>query len=358
MYNLDYIKESLRPETELMYLSDSVVTRRLDVRELDNAVVRPLMGITQGGSFIDGSYLHVHHSAPESFRFSDSDDDICESDEEVIYIGMLINIWGHCLTDCMKHLWIFLNEEERFRNLPLVYVTSRPGVRIPDNYWTMLKLLGVDMNRIREVSRNTRFRKVWLPDQCLWADDNNYRRLCSPEYARLFDKITAAVPADTRYDKVYFTRSRLTVHNRDYGEKSVEKVFEKLGYKVFSPERLSLTEMVAILKGCCSFAATDGSIAHNTLFLNRGTDCIFIRKADTVNSYQAPISQSRELNVTIIDANWSRFLYNKRAPWDGPFFVYCNRRLKRWAGAASLFPLKDFCRYMLDIVRNWIRSKY
>lgn len=355
MYHLDYIKESLRPETELMYLRQSVVSRDLAVKELENAVVRPGMGITVGEDFLDESYLHVNHNAPKSFRFNP--EDCVESDEEVVFIGMFINIWGHCLTDCMKHLWIFLNEEERFKCLPLVYVKTREDIRIPDNFWKMLELLGVDLSRVREVKENTRFSKVYLPDQCFWADENNYHRLCTKEYSLMFDKIISSVEPREDCPKVYLTRSQLKVHNRDYGERSIEKVFRKKGYKVFAPEKLSLVEMIALLKGCSSFAATDGSIAHNSLFLHRGTECVFIRKADTVNSYQAPITQSRELNVTIIDANGSRLLYNKRAPWDGPFFVYCNSRMRRWSGVHVAFPLKEFCRYLVDYSKNWIKSK-
>lgn len=352
--DLSYIKPSLRPETELMYLGSNVLERKLQVKELQDAVVVPFQGIFDStGKHIDESYLHIHHNACKSFTAPSG---TTEYIDEAVYIGMFINIWGHCLTDCMKHLWPILTSDERFKTLPLVWVPSRPGIKIFENFWKMLDLLGIPREHIKEIQSPTRVNKLWLPDQCYFTDDNNYQRLCTPEYGQLFEKISSFIESGQE-EKIYFTRSALTVHNRDYGEKNVEKVFKRLGYRIYSPEKLTLEQTISLLKGCKSFACTDGSIAHNSLFLPKGTQFTIIRKADTVNSYQSPINQVRDLDVTIIDANWTRFLYNKLAPWDGPFFIYDNAKLRSWSGIRTLFPIGSFIAYLWDFGKVWVKAR-
>ena len=355
--NLDFVQPSLRPESEIMYLGENIVNRELQMRHYEDVTVVPYQGVFRSdGAFIDESFLHPNHRLPKSFRAPDGYD---QTIPEAVYIGMFINIWGHCLTDCMKHLWPVLVGDGRFKTLPLVWVKSRERMNVFDNFWKMLELLGVDMGHVRQITTPAKVEKLWIPDPCFFTDERNYQRLCTPEYGRLFDKIISAVPQiSDAPEKIYFTRTALKVHNRDYGEKSIERIFSKKGYRIYSPETLTLERTIGLLKGASFFACTDGSIAHNALFMSKGSQLVIIRKADTVNSYQSPINQVKDLNVTFIDSHWSKFLYNNRAPWDGPFFIYPSARLKRWAGVRiANFPLKDLARYLYDALGARIKAR-
>lgn len=352
--NLDYIKPSLLSETQLLYQGDNIIRRPLKIRMLKHSVIESGKGIfLEDGSHLDESYLHLHHPACSSLKHSKVETNI----PEAVYIGMFINIWGHCLTDCIKHLWPILNDDSRFKELPLLWVPTTPGITMFDSFWKLLEYMGIDRSHIQEVTVTTSVEKLWIPDQCFFPDENNYQRYCTPEYCDLFDRITKNLQPSEQYDKVYFTRSALKQHNRDFGETNIEKVFRIKGYSIISPEQLSFEEQLRILIGCNEFACTDGSIAHNAVFLNKGTKCTFIRKADTVNSYQAPINQIQDLDVTIIDANWSHFLYKKNAPWDGPFFIYNNSRLRHWSGIWTPFPVAEFFKYFFHYAYAWLKGK-
>lgn len=354
-YNFEYVSEEMMWETQFSYMGNHVVSKELKLSPIDGGTVRPEIGLTCGGRYYPDSYIHTNHPFARTVDFSQGGE--VESDEEVFFLGTLIGIWGHCLTDCLKHVWPIVNEAPVIKNLPLVYVRHKSAEKIPDNFWKLLSLMGIDVSHVREVTSATRFRRVWFADPCFFTTEVGFFRYCTPEFGRMYERILDSVPADASFPKIYFTRTGLKVHNRDYGEKSVEKIFRAKGYEIISPEKMSLEAMISILKGCDDFAATDGSIAHNSLFLKKGTRCVFVRKTISANSYQAPVNQIKELDVTIIDANLSWFLYYRRAPWDGPFFIYCNKRLRKWAGTGSFFPLWDFIAYAADGAGAGIKAK-
>ena len=352
-----FIKPSLLPETLAMEGGGCVVPRALEVRSLGNAVVCPGKGVfRRDGTFVDETYIHAYHPSAGKFRCEQTEESSPKI-HEAVYIGAYINIWGHCLTDGVKFLWPLLKRDRRFEELPLIWV-SLPGADMFDNFRELLELLGVNLSHLVKIENATAIDKLWIPDPCFFVDHTTSRRYCTPEYGEMFDKVKSALGTDDRKDrKIYFTRSSLKEHNRDFGERSVERVFKQMGYEIYSPEKMRLRDMVALMNGCSSFAATDGSIAHNSVFLDKGAQLVIIRKADTVNGYQAPINEVRELNTTIIDANWSRLLYQKRSPWDGPFFIYNNSRLRKWSGIWTPFPLLAFAKYVLHYAGYWLKSK-
>ena len=84
---------------------------------------------------------------------------------------------------------------------------------------------------------------------------------------------------------------------------------ETKGYEIIHPLKLSIDEQLNILANCESFVSQVGSIAHNTLFVKDGTECVFIpRTSDgATNNYQAAINQMRNLNATYIDSTLTIF---------------------------------------------------
>lgn len=332
--------------------------------EWENACVLPRSprspgGLVAGGRFVPDSAFGEDGPSPDSPP-ADFPDPPFE-DAEVVYIGMMVPVWGHCLTDNLRHLWFLL--DPRFASLsrlPLVF-SSWNAAPLPDNFFTILARLGVDRARLREIRRPVRFAKVHFPTPCFVGRNSPGRhlRLFTPEYDRLLQKLAEGIPPRTDVDSVYFSRNGLQPY-RDYGEALVERVFQKLGYAVFRPDLLSLEDQIALLKNCRRFAGTDGSVLHNSAFLPRGASLAIVRKADYFNSYQAALNQLRDLDVTYIDAHRSVMNPRKR-PFEGPFFMYVSPHLARFAGISKPpFPLFLFLKYVLlsslrVVVRKWLR---
>jgi len=51
----------------------------------------------------------------KSYEFDEEMIDVV--DKTVVYIGMFNLIWGHCITDNQKHLWVMLHSEYSSRNV-------------------------------------------------------------------------------------------------------------------------------------------------------------------------------------------------------------------------------------------------
>lgn len=90
-------------------------------------------------------------------------------DDTVIYIGMLVNVWGHHLTDNIKRLW-FLDSDEyksKYSGCKLVYVSAEGQTSYKDmplNMRKLLSILGIDENNITPITDITRFKKIIVPD--------------------------------------------------------------------------------------------------------------------------------------------------------------------------------------------------
>ena len=56
-------------------------------------------------------------------------ENVAQSPASVIYLGMLMQIWGHCLTDNVKRLWFLQSDAYRhyFKDYPVVYTPMWGG---------------------------------------------------------------------------------------------------------------------------------------------------------------------------------------------------------------------------------------
>lgn len=349
--NLDYIDPALARQTEFeasfAYFSD----RRLSVTAYDAALVLP--GCPQGGGVIDaGGRLVacsvVQNGWPKGGLYAFDRKEVV--DEEVVYLGMFYSCWGHVITDNLKHLWFRTSPEvdARLRRLKFVYTTTHIGPEMPENFKEMLRLLGLEFNKLVRIERPTQFRRVYVPEPCFGPVKPGTPYRYTKEYAGIVERLLSAAgaepgPADR---SVYFTRTGWKL-DRAEGEKRIETVFRDLGYEIVRPETLSFVQMVRLLSRVRNFAATDGSCAHNALFLRKGARAVVIRKAAYSNLYQAIVGQVRGLETVYVDANRSDMLADDRCPVLGPFFLYVNDRLARFAGVRPRFPVLAYLCYAL-----------
>ncbi len=81
-----------------------------------------------------------------------------------------------------------------------------------------------------------------------------------------FDRIVKRVEA-AGYDKVYLSKNKWTgLDFQCFDEEKLEQAFRMNGYHVVYPEKMTLKEQIAVLKGASEIAAPAGTLAHNILF--------------------------------------------------------------------------------------------
>lgn len=319
----------------------------LDVKVYDNAIILPHkivdFGNTMGGGIILESGNHISVIDVGESPYSYEQEEVKCDDGCVVYLGMFHTVWGHGITDNMKKIWFLFspefNELQKNQNVRLVYTGFDgygPTGHFNDNYKELLKKLGVDFETLERVEHPTRFTRIYVPSDSLIYNRTkeiepfncHVARFWTNEYKNIFDRLIAETKRVEGFEKVYLSRGKWD--NRDYGEKDIEDLFAKLGFKIVYPEKHSFSQQLSIYASCRCMASTECSVIHNSVFMQDGSELIIIRKGNYINSYQAAINDMKKMKVTYFDSHLSVF-NDMEYPYTGPFFLYVDDDLQKWA---------------------------
>ncbi len=316
-----------------------LINTEISFQEYKKAIV----SLDSCGCFVDGKFLQNSAAAESSITPPITQEDKCKNElTNCIYIGCFASVWGHWITDTLKKIWYLKTEDCAIKisqGWKIVFISLNDGGNLHINHEMstnqkeLLKLAGIDTDKLFEITENTLIHNIVIPDNSLVRTPTKGMYF-SKEFKDTIQNIANSVPEITDYEKVYFTRTSFNA-SKDFGEKQIENYFAKMGYKIIEPEKLSVTKQISILKSCNFFAACESSTSHNSIFCKPGTNVIILRKADYINDYTLVINQIADLNVTFIDAHHSVYT-NKKRPEFGPFFMYVSPYLKKWAGVKYL----------------------
>jgi len=320
---------------------------QLDAKVYDNAVILPHklvdFGNTMGGGIMTESGDHISVIDVGESRYLYEQEEVKCDEGYVVYLGMFHTVWGHCITDDLKKIWFLssseYNELQKNQNVRLVYTGFdgfEPTGHFNDNFKELLNKLGVDFNTLERVEEPTRFKRIYVPSDSLIYNRTkeiepfncSVARFWTNEFKRVFDRLIAGTERVEGFEKVYLSRKNW--QSRDYGEKDIEDLFKKLGFKIVCPEKYSFSQQLSIFVSCKCMASTESSITHNSIFMQDGSELIIIRKGNYVNSYQSAINDMKKMKVTYFDSHLSVF-NDIEYPYAGPFFLYVNDDLQKWA---------------------------
>lgn len=353
-----YIDGILKEETLRLNLRDYYSDIELSCKKIHNGLFLPYAGPANGktkGGIVDANGEYIDSSAlyeGNGCGYSVPPEKVIKINKTAIYLGMWFPIWGHSITDSLKKLWYLKTVQAQ--NLikdgaDLVYiVTMNNRFKLSQNFVCLLKSLDINIDCLKQITEPTQYDNIYIPDNSLFRDHDYI--YYTKEFANIRDCIVNNTPLRNKpaYDKIYFSRSKFKNGKQDFGEKRIEDVFQYLKYKIIYPEQLSFAEQLTLLQNCTHFAATEGSTSHNSMFCKPNTKVTIIRKGCYLNEYQPTINAMCNLDVTYIDTNLSLFT-DKNRVWNGPFFLYVNNNLLRYAGIPLIFnnfSLKDFKQYV------------
>lgn len=171
------------------------------------------------------------------------------------------NGFGHFLVEYINRAWCLM--DKKYRDMKIVLVDEINAGKIKDYVYVLLGLLGVKPENIILLDKTTQFRNVFVPTPAFdlsayWTDS----------FRDMFDCIASGVPDSEKYEKIYMSKILMEMH--PYGEKSIQDIFAKNGYKVICPETLPLTEQIALVKNCKYLAGCAGTPLHLALFMKPG----------------------------------------------------------------------------------------
>lgn len=291
-----------------------VISKKLNVISLTDAYVLPVKFFREAGveyakgGVVDKNGNYVHSSGRfrdfeetkqscvlmGEYEFSKKNVSIIK--DPCIYCGEYIWHYGHFLCESMTRLWYVVKHYKK--GTKLIFISDIPR-EIKGNYKQIFELLGIDLNDILIVSRVVQCRNLTIPDAsfvfCCWA---------TPEFLVPFRKISDAVKKVEKYSKIYLSRT----HYKDrfmIGEEGIEKLFRQNGFHVLYPEELSLSKLIAYLKGARVVAGLSGTGLHNIIFANPKTHLIVLNRSNFANPVQEQINQVANMDVSYVDVHFN-----------------------------------------------------
>ena len=281
----------------------------LEVLQVSNGIVHPLPTLREGSNDTSGGVTDVnskfiqlssttrvsppnfscnindwYYGASQDFQLEEAD----YVDEDVVFLGALSAHYGHFIIEGLARLWFFLDAKNlRYKG---VYISDSRNNKFIDCF----KFFGIKDQNFLEITKPTRFRSVIVPEQSIRLHDFYHLK-----YKQTIDKIKEKVVA-AQYSKVFFSKA-MSFNGRAIGELQFQDIFEKNGFAIFHPEKMSMYEVISVLKGCDEFVATSGTSAHNSIFMTDGKAIICLNRSAHFHPLQIMIDRMKSLKVTYID---------------------------------------------------------
>lgn len=329
---MDIYTEDMKTQGELqeLYGKDSVLTTSLKTVQMEEAVVLPDRDrrggvIRRNGEFVPESAYQSGEIRLWGGCYEVKESEIEYIPENVVFIGQIFRHWGNFLFDCLARVWYVLQEEQT--KIAYCYSLQSPNDEFEHKCRDFFRLLGISSDRLIEIRKPTRFHTVIIPQMSVFPGI-----FCSKEFLNVFDKainnVTKAMTGDV-YDKIYLTRTQMT-SCKELGEREIENIFRKLGFKIVAPEKLMIEEQIYLFSHCRVFASIEGTTSHNIMFAREQTEHIILRKQRYVNTRQVLFDRLRNIEPQYIDVFFEPY---KRFPIDhdtGPFWVGITSSMRLW----------------------------
>lgn len=310
----------------------------LRINHYQNCYGLPYMALTKGDINYVGGGLKVSDDLHIGTLYDFKSGDCEKVYDDVIFIGHISSVcWGHTITDSIGRLWWTVTElKQKYDRLPIYYFSETP---LNGNYLEFIKLLGVSLNRFCRISKITRFRSVYVPDTCF--DNHRVSLRYTKEYISLINHVIR-YGSNMSYPRKFFLMRENS--SRQICSSILNQIVIDLGYNLIFPEKLSVSDQICLFQNAESIISEESSLSHNFVFCKEGTKAIILRKANTINIYQALINQLRQLDVVYIDCHLSVCINQRHR---GPFFLYANNNFCSYFNQTTPdFPYDEFATYI------------
>lgn len=340
--NYNYLRPKKAKVLKDWHEEEFINKRSLSAKSYHNATILPLKKFKGDnllfgrGGVVDEKGMYIENSAIDrrvQFSYEHNVEEI--KDKRVVYCGYLVNQWGHFLVEAVARLWYFLENDKDVDNY--VFFDDENSLRmLTGNYKEFFKLLGV-LDKIEIINKPTKYKEIIIPEL-----GYKWREYYNEKYKEIFNRIANNVDVRTEFmksDKIFFTRSQLPkARKTEYGLEMLDDFFEKNGYKVIAPEKLSLSELILYIRNAKICASVSGSLPHNMLFANDNQKLVILERNILNNEIQVDINHIKGLDVTYIDANIAIYPINLGY---GPFILSYRGMLQKFAEENKYKPVCD-----------------
>lgn len=289
-----------------------------EVTMLSNGVIlstKQIDGIDYGGVLTDDlkfytgltrdSYSTERQAYAGEIRSSYpiNEDEILQSDEEVIFGGVLFGHFGHMITEGVSRLWWVI--ENCDNNDKIVFVSAGRGF---EKYmYEILELCNIPKERIIMLQKPTRFKKIIIPDQAVYIRKGYYKEW-RVAHKCMMKNALVKMQNKSLPRKIYFTKRLYVSGNCTSNENYFESFYERKGYKIIEPEKLSPTEKIATLANASEYAAISSTVSLFALFLREDANItMLVKNSDYMIDYNIMVHAATKhlLHYNIVDVGLS-----------------------------------------------------
>ena len=204
-----------------------------------------------------------------------------------IYIGGLMEHYGHFLIETLARFWIFLNNNANKINInDFKIIISRGQMSSKDfkknqnsdlfNY--ICNCFNIDKQNIIYLDNDPLYvKKLYIPEKYIYLNTRKYNIL----HKEVFDKIinyTLSINKQNveKYDKIFVYRG-LKDNRIDLNiENKLVEIFKKYNFKIINPSKKTFTNDILSYNNCKIIAGVEGTNIHNILFCKKNTILIGI----------------------------------------------------------------------------------
>lgn len=237
-------------------------------------------------------------------------------DKEVIFLGLYMGHFGHCITDGLNKLWFLLKNNSINNYCYISQVDS-------DDYYNLFKLFGIKSENIIRITKNTQFKKIIIP----FASMRLYDKY-SDEYKETINKICNNIKP-SKDKKIYISRTRdVIASTQTIGEENIENIFKKNGFKILYPAFEKLETVISYMKGAEIVAGVVGTNMHNILFAKDNIKTINLNRSNNIIKFQIVIDKMKNNEAYYVDSYYQPIPTNTLSAV--PFLIYPTNYTKKF----------------------------
>lgn len=183
-------------------------------------------------------------------------------EDEVVYLGWYFDHFGHFLLESLARTWVLPRLDP---SVKFVFHRERPNP-LGATTQRMLDLLGVTRDRILFLDRQTRLRRVIVPEPLYEISHAAHTAMPRP-----YHQVARAVLGDDTDDiadqPLYLSRRLLSSRQRPIiGEFELEEVLRENGFLIAHPETMALEDQIRLVNRHKEIVTSAGSAAYLPLF--------------------------------------------------------------------------------------------
>lgn len=237
-------------------------------------------------------------------------------DKEVVFLGLQMGHFGHCISDGLNRLW-FLLENNSINDYCYISQVEQ------DDYYSLFKLFGIKHRNLIRVTKNTQFKKIIIPFASMRLGDKY-----SDQYKETFNRMSHNIKP-SKYKKIYISRTNFNLgFTSTLGEKNIENIFRDNDFKILYPEQEKLETVISLMKGAEVVAGVVGTNMHNILFAKDNIRTFNLNRSDIPIHFQIAIDKMKNNNSYYIDSYYQIIPTNYG--FAIPFFIYPTKYLENF----------------------------